>query len=382
MSTIPLLIVGDSPDLHTGLGRIGHDVACLLATNPAFRLGYLGRGGFGRRRYPWATYNFHPAEQWGEGRIESAWEDLAGNDRGIIFTIWDASRLLWFAEPIGLPDRLAGFLTSGRFERWGYFMQDSTGVNALQLPGAAAHVMSRYNRVLLASQWAWGAAKNSIEHKDVDWLPHGINTTTFQPVDKLYGRSALRVPQEAILIGSVMANQARKHWPVVFEAVARTAGAWLWARCDDPIRYWDMQALAAEYGLMDRVVFEYQPLSDKELAMRYSACDLTLLISGGEGFGYPIAESMACGVPCITGEYGAGGELVQPEWRVKPAWTHIDTMHNVRRAMYGPEEVASVIANVLATPLTPAEVREAIVHLEWSKLKTCWNRWIARGLQS
>src|SRR5438309_1472461 len=94
---IPLLIVGDGPDQPTGLGRIGHDLAWLLSGMPEFKVGYLGRLAFGRSKFPWTQYVIGVQDQWGEGRIQKAWEDLSGGKKGIIFTVWDASRLLWFA---------------------------------------------------------------------------------------------------------------------------------------------------------------------------------------------------------------------------------------------------------------------------------------------
>ena len=45
MSPTPLLFIGDSPDLRTGLGRIGRDLASLCCQLPQFRVGFLGRAG-------------------------------------------------------------------------------------------------------------------------------------------------------------------------------------------------------------------------------------------------------------------------------------------------------------------------------------------------
>ena len=43
--------------------------------------------------------------------------------------------------------------------------------------------------------------------------------------------------------------------------------------------------------------------TDEQMARMYSACNVTLGIGNGEGYGYPIFESLACGVPCIHGTY-------------------------------------------------------------------------------
>ena len=48
-----------------------------------------------------------------------------------------------------------------------------------------------------------------------------------------------------------------------------------------------------------------RPLSEEELAGLYAACDCLVLPYRGEGFGLPIAEAMACGLPVVvTGQGG------------------------------------------------------------------------------
>jgi glycosyltransferase involved in cell wall biosynthesis/tetratricopeptide (TPR) repeat protein len=46
-------------------------------------------------------------------------------------------------------------------------------------------------------------------------------------------------------------------------------------------------------------------LSDSEIAGLYAACDCLVLPYRGEGFGLPVAEAMACGLPVIVTDYGA-----------------------------------------------------------------------------
>lgn len=370
---VPLLFLGDACDSHTGLGRIGHDLAWLASSMPEFKVGYLGREGFGRSRFPWTQYNFSAAEQWGESRIEMAWNDLAGDKQGIIFTCWDASRLLWFV------DGKDPFLQSDRFQRWGYFMADSSGVNPNILPEEQAHVINRYTRALMASKWAQTLAMDY----EPDWLPHPINRDIFHPLPRLYGRSAWGVPDQDTLIGCVMTNQARKHWPTVMEAIARLGDMTysrprLWIHTDLLLHYWDLQALAVEYGIGDQIICENRPLSDGEMAMRYSACDATVVISGGEGFCYPVAESLSCGIPVVTGNYGAQAELTPHT--IEPITTVIDTSHNVRRAIYDPRDVAVALRHVLLNRPLGQECEDLVAHLNMKQLGVIWKRWLKKGL--
>lgn len=374
---IPILFLGDAPDSHTGLGRIGHDLAWLVSSMPEFRVGYLGRLAFGRAKFPWAQYSFGLNEQWGEGRIQEAWEDFSQGQRGIIFTCWDASRLLWFTTGQGTP--LEKFLTGGTFERWGYFMADAAGVDPNALPQEQAHVVSQYDRALMASRWAYSLA-HRIEGPELDWLPHPMNLEVYRPLGRMFGRSAWGVGNNDTLIGCCMTNQARKHWPTVFEAVAKMKDKpRLWMHTDLLLHYWDLQALAVEYGIGDQIIYEGRSLTDTELAMRYSACDVTVVISGGEGFCYPVAESLACGVPVVVGDYGAQAELIPAAWRVPPITTVIDTSHNVRRAIYSGADVAEILNRVLNLP-TVEECVGLVKHLNMKELGLPWKKWFRRTL--
>ena len=386
---IPLLILGDGPDLHTGLGRIGHDLAWLLSSMPEFRLGYLGRQSMGRAKYPWANYSYPESGQWGEHYLETAWEDLSQGRRGVIFTIWDAHRLLWFADPQGIGGWLEKFLRSGKFERWGYFMQDGDGVKSGCLPVESAHIMSQYQRVLLASKWAWEIARGELETVGIDWLPHGINRSTFKPLDRLPLRSAWNLKDDDTLIGCVMSNQERKSWPVVMEAVSMLDSAYLWVHTDRMFGSWNLWALAKEYGLEDRLIVEDRALTDKELALRYCACDCTVLISGGEGFCYPVAESLSCGTPVVTGSYGAQAELCPSHLLANPVAFEIRTNHNLRRAVYTGEKVAARLRWVVEEQrkarrgeVEPLDYSCYVEHLDWPLLSVQWKKWARRGLQA
>lgn len=65
--------------------------------------------------------------------------------------------------------------------------------------------------------------------------------------------------------------------------------------------------------------FQYRAglITDQEMAKLYSASDVLLLASKGEGFGVPVVEAMACGVPSIVSDFAAQPELVTGTgWRV------------------------------------------------------------------
>jgi glycosyltransferase involved in cell wall biosynthesis len=51
----------------------------------------------------------------------------------------------------------------------------------------------------------------------------------------------------------------------------------------------------------------------------YNIFDVNMMCTSREGFGMPILESQACGVPSIVTDFAAGPELTHPDLRVKVA---------------------------------------------------------------
>jgi glycosyltransferase involved in cell wall biosynthesis len=217
--------------------------------------------------------------------------------------------------------------------------------------------------------------------KDADWLPHGLWLDKFHATTKPEG------PE--VTVGSVMANQARKDYPTAFGcfAVLRQRYGNLfhaWLHTDTLMGYWNVPAMAADYGITDCLECTIS-LSDDQLALRYSACDCTILPSGGEGFGYPIAESLACGTAPIVTNYAAGAELAPALCRVDPVAYRVDTQHNVLRAVLSGSAFADAAEAQIDLKredweYRPQELAAAVAHLDWNKLKYPWMGWLKEGL--
>jgi glycosyltransferase involved in cell wall biosynthesis len=70
--------------------------------------------------------------------------------------------------------------------------------------------------------------------------------------------------------------------------------------------------LVRDYGLEDVVTFTGR-ISPEDLVRRYSASEVAVVPSLYEGFGFPAAEAMSCGVPVISTTAGALPEVVGPD---------------------------------------------------------------------
>lgn len=199
MRQVPLLIISDSPDNFSGLGRITRDLATVFSTMPEVRVATLGLGGRGSVRFPWCQYQMARYPQgeyeYGELSLPAVWEDWSRGEQGVVLTIQDLSRMLWLARPEHIADdglrtwvidhRARATDRTNTFRLWGYFPIDSTG------PGNALTHMSRetllgFDRVLTYSPWAEGIVRNTIGQVEADargtsWLPHGLDLKRWHP---------------------------------------------------------------------------------------------------------------------------------------------------------------------------------------------------------
>ena len=383
MKPIPIFFYGDSPDLRGGLSRIGRDLAVLTSTLPEFRVGYFGRGGHGSRQLPFAQYNFSEYDQWGEMLLQKTWEDFSSGINGVILSIWDASRLTWFGapRPEGIPKGMYEFLTSGTFQRWGYFPVDATSPTG-GLSFLGAQTLKGYNRVLAYTKFGADVLQSN-------WIPHGINMDKFQPRGKTAGRLALGINQKDRLVGCVMTNQQRKDWGLAFAAineVRKSTKAKFWVHVDvlERSHAWSIPALITDFNAGDWVKVTFSgAYNDEELSHFYSACDLTILPSLGEGFGYPVVESLACGVPVVTGNYAGSAELiVNKQCLVEPAAWRLESLGNCIRPVYDPAIFAEVVLEVLSQKADSTFCRTSVEHLDWKRLwPGCWKKWLLGGLR-
>lgn len=382
MQPIPLLILGDSPAGNTGLGRICRDLATRIAMNmqDVFDVAVLGLGAVASRHLPFFQYNQRDAENFMPHELPKVWMDFAGIRRGILFPIWDVSRLFWLADPQICPSLyMRGFLESNPFQKWVYPAVDAEGPNR-ELSVKLRMALEKFDRVI--NYTAWSARITGYP----DHLPHGIDTSVFYPQDRKMCRERLRgggfeqLKEDSLLLGCVATNQPRKQWPLAFkvtrELLNRGEDVYLWVHTDEMVRHWDLYASIIDYGLQQRCILNSQTaLTDNDLALMYSACDFTIGI-GPEGFGYPLAESLACGTPVVAGSCGGQADFVP--YLVEPKWYQEEGAFNSSRPVYDHADYAEKIqkwkgVDYNGKSLLPAE-------LDWDNLWPRWEEWLRKGV--
>ena len=390
MTATPILLYSDNPSLTTGLARITRHLADLLTRLPEFRVGTFGRGGLANRKLPWFQAIYpdmaSPANTWGQNLLHPVCENFFGNEQGILFTIMDPSRIHWLTQPQYLPaSPLKTFLENRTFKIWSYLPVDSLGPNG-RLSAICADAVAGVDRPLAYGMFGAQVLTNTLG-REVDWLPHGINMDVFQPRDAKGTRLGYGIQEDALVIMMNATNQTRKDWGVATAAMMllhRKHPKLVWViHTDLMARYWDIKALIADHGLGDcAFVIENCDQSDLEMSYLYSMCDLTMLCTLGEGVGYPVIESLACGRPCVTTDYAGSVELIpRVSWLVPPVAMRLDGYYNQLRPVTKPEDWVAAIERVLDEQPSIEECRESITHLDWKNLYIPWNRWFLEGLK-
>lgn len=224
-------------------------------------------------------------------------------------------------------------------------------------------------------------------------LYHGVDRDIFRPRDKADAKRRVvgNLPGggEPFVVGCVAANQPRKNLPALLRAFAAFAPAapdallYLHAPV---VGYWDLEALADQLGIAERVraTLGYDPLRgvpDETLAVIYNAFDVLALPTMGEGFGLPLLEAQACGVPAVATDCSACPELLpEPVQRVRVRATLV-MARNVEQAVVDETDLTQKLSALRADPALRARLAAAGIALadglDWRVIRTQFAKLLA-----
>lgn len=171
-------------------------------------------------------------------------------------------------------------------------------------------------------------------------VPLGVDLDMYHWFDKkearkYFGFGSERGPSlDSFVVGCVNRNQQRKR----FDLMAEYFCEWvkdgkiddahlLLHACPTGDEEFDVGQLMHYYGIKNRLMYVRPNIGqghpEKLLAATYSCMDVYLSTSQGEGFGLPAIEAMACGVPCILGDWAAFGDWAREAAMLIPCPTHM-----------------------------------------------------------
>ena len=188
--------------------------------------------------------------------------------------------------------------------------------------------------------------KQMLERLDIQslYVPHAIEKT-FKPTEtittadkeQITGREFLGIDKDRFVVGMNAANKGvvpnRKAFGENLLAFSMFA-----QKHKDAIIYLHTEAVGAaginlielihsvgleknQYRFIDPYLYR-SAMSQEIVAATYTAMDVFLGVSMGEGFGIPTIEAQACGTRVIVSEFAASTELVGDGWLVdgQPIW--------------------------------------------------------------
>ena len=184
--------------------------------------------------------------------------------------------------------------------------------------------MSRFGEMVLQNEGA-----------EPLYIPHGVDTSVFAPGDStLYRETVPALDPDTFVIGIVAMNRGRrKAFDQQLLAFSR-----FHARHPDthlaihsaPIAPGgtSIPGIAARLGISgavsypDAYMYDTNQVTNEQLAIWYNGLDVLSLCSYAEGFGLPLIEAQACGIPVITTDASATSELCGAGWLVSgsPDW--------------------------------------------------------------
>lgn len=205
------------------------------------------------------------------------------------------------------------------------------------------------------------------------YVPHGIDTSVYRPLGRAAARKAGGLPEDAFVVGMVAANKgrpSRKGFSQAFQAFRRlldkrpNAILYLHTVLDGGFSQGeDIPALLAALGIpdenirkADQYAMGFAPYPPKAMATLYSAMDVLLCPSLGEGFGIPVVEAQACGTPVIVHDFSAQSELCGAGWKVRTAqrwWTGLDSWQAI-------PDVDDIAAALLEAAFLPRGQRDLL----------------------
>jgi hypothetical protein len=166
------------------------------------------------------------------------------------------------------------------------------------------------------------------------YVPLTVDTAEFRPTFELDGRSSrdyYAIPDGAFVVGMVAHNKDpndRKGFQEAFQAFARfqrdhpEAFLHIHAEQTGIMGGLNLKRLAEACGVVEGSYqfsdqYGYRlGFSARMLAGLYTAFDVLLAPSAGEGFCVPLVEAQACGTPVIASRFTAQTELVGVGWLV------------------------------------------------------------------
>jgi glycosyltransferase involved in cell wall biosynthesis len=370
--SVRVLWVSDSPLVASGFGRVTREITTRLAKVPGLEVACLGWSYDGwpydRTRFPFVVYPSRSASH-GSENFERVIQDFKPH---VVITLGEIWMLDWLhAHPV-----------RPQFKWIGYFPLDGGPFYPPWEP-----VLKNVDELVAMSEFGRQVFQQGLPSRRIHVIPHGVDDNTFRPLpdrDRLKSHKRFR---DKFVIGCVARNQPRKNIPALVSAFARLS-----ERIDNLHLYLHMNPCDVGYDivtLLRRHRLEgkadvngpdfslHQALEDEQLNRLYNILEVMALPTTGEGFGLPILESFAAGVPVVATDYSACSELLRGRGELVRILATVTAGANlIEHAVIDVEHLADCIEKLYCDPALVSQYSKAGLafakSLTWDSLMPQW----------
>ncbi len=392
-----ILVMSDSSKLHTGFARVTKEIFTYLNRTGKYEIAQIGW--FHQNTNEDVTYPIWMTKTDQTGKIiqedKYAHKSFPGYvDRfnpDLVWTLGD----MWMTEHIVTTPNRKNFKWIGYFPIDGEPVPSKWGKTVESMDVAVAY--GEYGRNVISKR----APEANLIH-----IYHGVNTKIFQPrneEEKIKDRESILGPhKDKKIIGIVARNQPRKAFDKLFEAYfyvlngkyikcescnqltlhpysvlekkfthvsqckhCRSTDIYQGKSREDVALYvhaaaadcgWDLIDLQDDYDLNGKILINPSlkigvGVSENTLAAIFNTFTIFTLPTRGEGFGLPVLEAMACGIPIVVNDYSA-----YTEWTsgcgelIPPIAMTAEPLTNIRRAIIDMDLYVTALVKLLDDP--------------------------------
>jgi glycosyltransferase involved in cell wall biosynthesis len=217
------------------------------------------------------------------------------------------------------------------------------------------------DELVAMSEFGRQVFQEGLPSRRIHVIHHGVDTSVFRPLpdrDRLKSHKRFR---DKFVVGCVARNQPRKNIPALVKAFALLSGKMdnlhLYLHMNPCDVGYDIVTLLRRHRLEGKADVNgpdfslHQALEDEQLNRLYNLFDVMALPSTGEGFGLPILESMAAGVPVVATDYSACSELLHGRGELVRILTTVAAGTNlIEQAVIDVEDLAACIEKLYRNP--------------------------------
>ncbi|WP_442937374.1 MULTISPECIES: glycosyltransferase family 4 protein [unclassified Nostoc] len=166
--------------------------------------------------------------------------------------------------------------------------------------------------IVTPSRWLTNLAQQSILNCfPIHYIPYGIDTEAYKPLDTEKCRSVLGIPtnKKVLMFGAQSVSDRRKGSDLLLQSLSKLPAS-LKSEIVVLILGNNGDVIAKEAGI-DSLYLGYVT-NDRLKSMAYSAADLFIFPTRADNLPLVLQESMACGTPMISFNVGGIPDLVRP----------------------------------------------------------------------